>query len=162
MAHEDRWRRCSACKESIRLGARYWTCNVSTCNQKRTGLVFCTVSCWEVHLPTANHRETWAVECTAPLEPEAPTPTSGPKPEKRGRRRIVTGTPPPSAPADRPEEILIIASRLKDYIRGSSGFNTSEKALGPLSRIVRRACDEAIENASRDGRRTVLDRDIPR
>ena len=73
MTQDDHWRRCSACKESIRLGARYWTCNVSTCNQKRTGLVFCTVSCWEVHLPTANHRETWAVECTAPLEPGAPT-----------------------------------------------------------------------------------------
>ena len=162
MTQEDRWRRCSACKESIRLGARYWTCNVSTCNQKRTGLVFCTVSCWEVHLPTANHRETWAVECTAPLEPEAPTPTSGPKPEKRGRRRFVTGTPSPSAPVDRQEEVLIIGSRLKDYIRGRSGFSTSDKALGPLSRIVRRACDEAIKNASRDGRKTVLDRDIPR
>jgi histone H3/H4 len=33
--------------------------------------------------------------------------------------------------------------------------------LEPLSDIVRRVVDEAIENARRDGRMTVLDRDIP-
>ena len=67
MASENQWRRCSACKKAIALGSVYWTCNVSTCNRKRTGLVFCSVSCWEVHLPSANHREAWAVEQTAPL-----------------------------------------------------------------------------------------------
>ena len=54
---ERGWRRCSACKKAIELGAEYWTCNVSTCNRKRTGLVFCSVTCWEVHLPVANHRD---------------------------------------------------------------------------------------------------------
>src|SRR3990172_8205917 len=43
----SQWRRCSSCKAPIRFGAVYWVCNVSTCNQKRTGLVFWTVSCWE-------------------------------------------------------------------------------------------------------------------
>jgi histone H3/H4 len=33
--------------------------------------------------------------------------------------------------------------------------------LAPLSDIVRRVCDEAIRSATREGRRTVLDRDIP-
>jgi hypothetical protein len=33
--------------------------------------------------------------------------------------------------------------------------------LAPLSDIVRRVCDEAIRNAQRSGRMTVLDRDIP-
>jgi hypothetical protein len=56
---------------------------------------------------------------------------------------------------------LIVASRLKDYIREKSGFNTSDRVLSPLSAIVRRVCDEAIRNAGREGRRTVLDRDIP-
>ncbi len=69
MTDASPWRRCSACKGPIALGATYWTCNVSTCNRKRTALVFCTVTCWEVHLPMANHRETWAVERTAPTEP---------------------------------------------------------------------------------------------
>src|SRR4030095_10924764 len=65
------WRRCSACKNPIALGATYWVCSVSTCNQKRTGLAFCTVSCWDAHLPVARHREAWAEERTAPARAEA-------------------------------------------------------------------------------------------
>jgi len=152
------WRRCSACKKPIALGAVYWTCNVSTCNQKRTALVFCTLSCWEVHLPGANHREAWAVERRAPATPE-PGAGRAPAPEPRAARRIVV-----SAPAKKPEEpleVLIVASRLKDYVRARSGYNTSDRILEPLSEIVRRVVDQAIENARRDGRMTVLDRDVP-
>jgi len=69
VSESNRWRRCSACKGDIDHGATYWTCNVSTCNRTRTALVFCSVTCWEVHLPGANHRETWAVEQTAPRQP---------------------------------------------------------------------------------------------
>jgi histone H3/H4 len=154
------WRRCSACKKPIALNAVYWTCNVSTCNQKRTALCFCNVSCWEVHLPGANHREAWAVEKRAPKTPEAgaePAVAAG------GRvRRLVRSTAPPApAPALALEEVLIVASRLKDYVRARSGYNTSDRVLEPLSEIVRRIADQAIENARRDGRMTVLDRDIP-
>jgi histone H3/H4 len=59
------------------------------------------------------------------------------------------------------EEVLIVASRLKDYVRTRSGYNTSDRVLEPLSEIVRRIMEQAIENARRDGRMTVLDRDIP-
>ena len=48
------------------------------------------------------------------------------------------------APDDPLREILVIASRLKDYVRTRSGFNTSERALGPLSEILRVSCDAAI------------------
>jgi hypothetical protein len=137
----------------------YWTCNVSTCNRKRTGLVFCTVSCWEVHLPVANHRESWAEEQTAPRVREAAPTVSGSA--ERGRRRIVP-SPASAQPARSPREVLIVASRLKDYVRDRSGFNTSDGVLDPLSDIVRRVCDQAIRNATRDGRKTVLDRDIPK
>ena len=154
------WRRCSACKKPIALGAVYWTCNVSTCNQKRTALCFCNLSCWEVHLPGANHREAWAVEKRAPKTPEAgaePVVAAG-----GGVRRLVRSTaPPPPATAPALEEVLIVASRLKDYVRARSGYNTSDRVLEPLSEIVRRIVDQAIENARRDGRMTVLDRDVP-
>jgi hypothetical protein len=152
------WRRCSACKKPIALGGVYWTCNVSTCNQKRTALVFCTLSCWEVHLPGANHREAWAVERRAPTTPE-PGARPAPAPEPRAARRIVVTTP--AKKPDAPLEVLIVASRLKDYVRARSGYNTSDRILEPLSEIVRRAVDQAIENARRDGRMTVLDRDVP-
>jgi histone H3/H4 len=157
----EKWRKCSACKNPIELGALHWVCNVSTCNRKRTGLVFCSVSCWEVHLPIANHRKAWAVEATAPRTAEANPPPDTTAP--RLRKRTL-----PSAPAKRqaqgeaPEEMLVIASRLKDYVRARSGFNTSERVLGPLSDIIRQVAEQAMENAERDGRQTVLDRDIPK
>ena len=157
------WRRCSACKEPIATGADYYVCSVSTCNRKRTGLAFCSVSCWEVHLPGANHREAWALERVAPDTAEAAAEASAPA--AKGRRRIVRPEPGAgkSKPAGSqvPEEVLIVASRLKDYVRARSTYNTSDGVLDPLSEIVRRICDEAIENARREGRRTVLDRDIP-
>jgi hypothetical protein len=174
-ADETVWRRCSACKGPIALGAPYFVCSVSTCNRKRTGLVFCSVSCWEVHLPVARHREAWAVEETAPASPEpassggAPTGRARKQAERpQGQRRIVRPTasePPPATNrggATAPQEVLIVASRLKDFVRARSGFNTSERVLEPLSDIVREVCEEAIRNAERDGRKTVLDRDIPR
>lgn len=151
------WRRCSACKEPIALGADHYVCSVSTCNRKRTGLVFCSVSCWEVHLPVANHREAWAIDAKAPLTLDEPEKSAAPKREPQ--RRVARDSAPIS---DAPREILIVASRLKDYVRARADFNTSERTLGPLSDLVRRICDEAIENARRDGRRTLLDRDIPR
>ncbi|MFP8878963.1 MAG: hypothetical protein VCE43_05550, partial [Myxococcota bacterium] len=66
----------------------------------------------------------------------------------------------PTPGTDVPKEILIVASRLKDYIRMKSGFKTSDRILAPLSDIVRRACDDAIRNAERAERMTVLDRDV--
>jgi hypothetical protein len=155
VSQETQWRRCSACKQPIAFASTYWTCGVSTCNRERTGLVFCSVRCWEVHLPSANHREAWAVEKTSPAQSAPARPAS----EKSAPAR-----PPaaPKAPAAAPEEVLIVASRLKDYIRASSGFSTSERVLAPLSVIVRRLCDEAVQSATREGRTTVLERDIPR
>lgn len=68
------WRPCNICKRPIQYGGIYWACSVSTCNKKRTGLVFCTVNCWDAHLPDANHRSAWAEERRAPARPEAGAP----------------------------------------------------------------------------------------
>lgn len=57
-------------------------------------------------------------------------------------------------------EVLVVISKLKNYIRSASGMNTSG-SVGPLlSDIVRKLCDSAIESAKRDGRKTVMDRDF--
>lgn len=161
MANESQWRRCNACKKPIAVGSTYWACSVSTCNRKRTGLVFCSVTCWEVHLPGAKHRKAWAVERTAArgTEEDPGRGTIGPRkgaPTRMGRTESSGKAPPATS-----TEILIVASRLKEYIRAQSGFNTSDRVLSPLSDIVRRVCDEAIRNAARESRMTVLDRDIP-
>ncbi len=161
------WRRCSACKKTIGFGATYWVCNVSTCNRKRTGLVFCSVSCWEVHLPGANHREAWALERSAPSAAEAARQAAaegGGGEGARSPRRILPAARPPARPAggDTSREVLVVASRLKDYVRARSGMNTSDAVLEPLSDAIRRLVDRAIDTARREGRRTVLDRDVPR
>ncbi|HEU4429657.1 MAG TPA: hypothetical protein VFT98_12930, partial [Myxococcota bacterium] len=149
---ETAWRRCSACKNPIALGAIHQVCSVSTCNRPRTGLVFCSVSCWEVHLPDANHREAWAVERRAPTSVEPGDAAAS----ASGQRRFVRPPQPVARVAANalPNEVLIVASRLKDYVRAKAGYNTSDRVLEPLSDIVRRIADQAIENARRDGRMT--------
>lgn len=63
-----------------------------------------------------------------------------------------------STPAE--GEILVVASKLKAYIRSKSGMNTSSAVVSALSEKVRQLCDQAIESAKRDGRKTVMDRDF--
>lgn len=58
-------------------------------------------------------------------------------------------------------EVLIVVSKLKNYIREKSGgMNTSGNVADALSAIVRRLCDQAIDHARGDGRKTVMDRDF--
>lgn len=58
------------------------------------------------------------------------------------------------------KEVLVVASKVKAYIRSKSEMNTSAGVLEVLSDKIREMCDRAIENANRDGRKTVKDRDI--
>jgi len=53
---------CSVCKKPISMGAKYYRCSVSTCNSGRLKLTFCSVRCWDVHLPEARHRDAGAIE----------------------------------------------------------------------------------------------------
>jgi len=56
--------------------------------------------------------------------------------------------------------VLIVVSKLKSYIRAKSGMNTAGNVPPRLSEIIRGLCDSAIEQARRDGRKTVMDRDF--
>lgn len=57
-------------------------------------------------------------------------------------------------------EVLVVASKVKAYIKEKGEMKTSASVLSALSDRIRRMCDEAIDNANSDGRKTVLDRDI--
>jgi hypothetical protein len=61
---------------------------------------------------------------------------------------------------DTGQEVLIVVSKLKKYIRARSGMNTSDAVVPVLSDHLRKLCDEAVANATRDGRKTVMDRDF--
>ena len=57
-------------------------------------------------------------------------------------------------------EVLVVVSKLKNHIRDASGMNTAANVAPALSAIIRRLCDEAVEKARADGRKTVMDRDF--
>ena len=59
------------------------------------------------------------------------------------------------------KEVLIVVSKLKNYIRSQSDMNTSGSVAEVLSDRIRALCDRAIQNAREDGRKTVMDRDLP-
>lgn len=151
------WKKCSACKKDILLGGKYFECSVSTCTGERTGYVFCSVPCWEVHLPAAKHRSAGAVEKWAPKTLES--------------KRIVVPAVSSSAAhstfsashgqvSSMSNEVLVVVSKMKQYIRETSDFNTSEDVNQVLSNMIRIACDRAIEKARSQGRKTVMARDF--
>jgi histone H3/H4 len=57
-------------------------------------------------------------------------------------------------------EVLVVASKIKAYIKGKSGMATSASVMEALTKVVERECNKAIENAKGDKRKTVMDRDF--
>ncbi len=185
------WRQCSSCRAAIGFEQIYWECSVSTCARvARTGLFFCSVSCWEAHLPTMRHREAWAVEKHSPTAASwqrqlaeesggatpAPSPSaarsapvavkSAPAPApaaarvEQPRRQVVSAPPAPADEDIGDDDILVVVSKLKKYIKARSGMNTSDNVMPVLSAHLRRVCERAIAKAAEEGRKTVLDRDF--
>ena len=117
------------------------------------------------------HRDPWAVDARAPSREEWLRAQAE---EAEAQERARTPSAPAAAAAsaaptgplalseDVPDEILVIASRLKEYVRARSGMNTSDNVLEPLSSVLRSFCDEAIRRAYAEGRKTILERDVPR
>lgn len=58
------------------------------------------------------------------------------------------------------DEILVVVSKLKKYIKDKHGLNTSAEVLEKISDIIRVNADRACIKAKQDGRKTVLDRDF--
>ena len=156
----DFWRKCSSCKKSISFNTTYYECSVSTCTGLRTGYVFCSVACWEVHLPGANHRSAGAVEKKSPanaqINSSAALGSAAPK------RIIVNSNEPQATPSksSMSHDVLVVVSKMKQYIKDVSEMNTAEDVNQILSEKIRKACDEAIQSARADGRKTVMARDF--
>src|SRR5690242_20695576 len=140
------WKRCNTCKRSIAFRAPYFACSVSTCNRKGTDFAFCSVGCWDAHVPLFRHRDAWADEKTAPTAEEwerqerseprhpatpAPTaarPAASPTVIRRPGAALPAGSdttvpnatatdPPPHSSTDVPRDVLVVVSKLKAYIR---------------------------------------------
>jgi len=172
------WRRCNTCKREIGFGQQHWTCSVSSCNRRGTSFVFCSVDCWQSHVPTLRHREAWAEEQRSPSREAWASASAGPAqvaaadgPEPEGttgsevRPAAAAAAAEPALAAFEPEgeiphDVLIVASKLKKYVRARSGMNTSDSVLEALSNRVRSLCNDAILRAHEEGRKTLMDRDF--
>lgn len=58
-------------------------------------------------------------------------------------------------------DVLVVTSKVKKAIKESGGCNTSADTIQALSDAVVKLCNQGVENAKADGRKTVMGRDIP-
>jgi len=168
------FRQCTTCKKPIGFGADYLQCSVSTCNRNKLAQFFCSLACWDAHLPEARHRDAWAEPMKAPTREAArreqqeeqdrearsaarDSRESAMSDEAEKRRRVVGAQP---AAEDLPQDVLVVVSKLKAYVKARSGMNTSDGVTDVLSAKIRKLCDAAIDVAQADGRKTVMDRDF--
>ncbi len=142
------WRKCSSCKQDILLGAAYYVCSVSTCQSKVTNYAFCTVPCWDAHLPVERHRSggAGAIERRAPAQMEP-------------ARKVMVASES-KATAGSSDELLVVVSKVRKYINDRSSMNTSASAYDALTEKIKVLCDKAIDAARADGRKTVMDKDF--
>jgi hypothetical protein len=175
MPDTEIWKPCNICKTPIAYRQKYYLCSVSTCQRKRTGLFFCSVACFDAHLPMMRHRDAWAEPNDAPTREQAakealedaaeksaperdPEPQRGAAADDRPARRVATLASEPSAEDE--DDVLVVVSKLKKFIRVRSGMNTSDNVTSVLSDHLRDLSVRALRHAAADGRKTVLDRDF--
>ena len=58
------------------------------------------------------------------------------------------------------DDVLVVTSKVKKYIKEKGQMNTSAETVAVLSQAVERLCQKGIDSAKADGRKTVMARDI--
>jgi histone H3/H4 len=58
------------------------------------------------------------------------------------------------------KEILVVSSKIKSFVKANGGLSTSATVFEVLSDKVEEICKQAIENAKKDKRKTLMDRDF--
>lgn len=132
----DTWKKCNICGKKIPYGAQYQQCSVSSCKK----FAYCSVDCWDMHLSVTPHKNAWCEEVRAP-------------------KRVLVHSKSTPQNSDN-NDILIVASRLKQFVSNISDMNTSSSVMEKLSDIVRAEVRKATENAKSQGRKTLMDRDF--
>ena len=147
---ESYWRKCGTCKKEINWGGTYQQCSVSSCRK----FAYCSVDCWSVHDSVMGHMSAGANEERAPQQQNEDMP----------RRRLIVSSPSPNgrtiASGDFERDILIVASKLKKYVKDRHDLNTSGNVMDKLSDLVRDLVDDAVVRARQEGRKTLMDRDF--
>jgi len=140
VSEAEYFRVCSTCKKPIGFGTDYMQCSVSTCNRNKLAQFFCSLACWDAHLPEARHRDAWAEPMKAPTreafrreqqedeerDQRASARESSMSEEAEKRRRLVGAA---ASAQDLPKDVLVVVSKLKAYIKARSGMNTSDSVM---------------------------------
>jgi histone H3/H4 len=58
------------------------------------------------------------------------------------------------------DEVLVVASKVKGFIKANGDCNTSAETIEAVSKVVERVLSKAIESAKSQGRKTVMARDV--
>lgn len=162
------WKKCSTCKKEIPFSTRYYVCSVSTCRHKRKGFRFCSVPCWDAHVGMMNHRDAWAQEEVSPTRAVYLQSMANEEISRAPVRKIVDGPTQKSeptyssfhSPKDLKTDTLVVVSKVKQLIKDTSGYNTSQCCIDALTRKVVHECLQAIAQAEKAGRKTVMGRDV--
>ncbi|NCN27416.1 hypothetical protein GW915_07550 [bacterium] len=57
-------------------------------------------------------------------------------------------------------EVLVVASKVKNYIKEKGDCNTSGETITALSSTIEKILEGAIQSAKAQGRKTVMARDV--
>lgn len=112
----DSFKVCSICRKPIAYGATYYLCSVSTCRTLRTGLFFCSLPCFEAHVPELRHRDAWAEEEQAPTREQA---AKAARDEARAPAQapVQRTNPQPAPRPPAPAAPVVAANRVDDGAR---------------------------------------------
>ena len=151
------WRTCITCKKEIKFSTKYYKCSVTSCDKKRSPAQFCSVDCWDVHRSIMSHKSAGADEYHSPTKDKwLEEQSSQPKVRIVGQKSTIKE----SQTAIESDEILVVVSKLKSFVKESTGLNTSADVMAALSDIIREACLKAAQNGHRSGRKTLMARDF--
>ena len=156
--NQEYWRKCIVCKKEIKFSSKYFKCSVTSCDKKRSPAQFCTVDCWDVHRSIMSHKSAGADEYHSPTKEEWNQLES-----TQSKVRIISSAKKSEVSFSgnvNTEAILVVVSKLKNFVKESSGMNTSGDVMPALSDILRKICSNAVANAHKDGRKTLMARDF--
>ncbi len=149
---ENTWQKCVICKNGISFTSNYYKCSISSCSSKRAPTQFCSVTCWDVHSSMKNHMSAGADEFRAPSKEKFLS-------QREPVRKKVIKTQSVSTSKEN-DEILVVVSKLKNYVKEELDLNTSADVMPILSDVLRRACREASKNSKNAERKTLMARDF--
>ena len=109
-----------------------------------------------------NHRDAGAFERKAPLTATQASPAT-PKQALPAQKPVLHSSALPAHHATHQrtdDEILVVVSKVKKYIKDQSGMNTSDAVMDVLSEKIREITESAVKSALASGRKTVMERDF--